>query len=62
MIASNESQNTDKSATAKIFFQYPDALHEFNGAMATGLAEIPLAWAHLPIFCGRFQTAVAFCS
>jgi hypothetical protein len=39
----------------KIFCQYPDALHELNRAMATWRAEIALALALLPVFCGRFQ-------
>jgi hypothetical protein len=41
----------------EIFFQYPDALHELNRAMATECAEIALALAHLQIFSGCFQAA-----
>jgi hypothetical protein len=39
----------------EIFFQYPDALHELNRAMATECAEIALALVYLQVFWGRFQ-------
>jgi len=39
--------NIKKAVWEKIFFHYPHALHALNRVMATGCAEIALAWTHL---------------
>jgi hypothetical protein len=44
-----------KGLSPKNFFQYPDALHALNQAMAIQFAQITLALVHLQILCGRFQ-------
>jgi hypothetical protein len=45
MIITRRKYKTDKRARGKTFFQYPDALHELNRAMATECAEIALGSA-----------------